>query len=387
MASTYYDSSGKEVADGEIAYASDLNDINTAVDTAFQQVELDIDTVSTNQSYYSDLAEKWAIEVEDTEVETGKYSALHWAAKAEDQALLADADRVQTNADRVQTGLDKAATAADRVQTGLDRTQTGLDKVATAADRVQTGLDVTAASGYADDASDFADAAAASAAALPTFSAADEGKFLKVDTPYTNGVITGTVDLSTYAPLASPTFTGTPAAPTATAGTNTTQVATTAFVATRTSKLLSTANFAHIQDRKTNTTAGGSSSIGDNTRVLNTSVTNTITGSSLGSNQLTLPAGTYYIEAYTVTASSDNNGRERAFVSVDGAKTLFGLNGTTGAYGNSSHFVSGEITLASSGVITVVSYHSQALATNGLGYASSSGSVEVYTDLKVWKVA
>ena len=34
------------------------------------------------------------------------------------------------------------------------------------------------------------------------------------------------------APLASPTFTGTPAAPTATAGTNTTQLATTAFVTT-----------------------------------------------------------------------------------------------------------------------------------------------------------
>lgn len=37
---------------------------------------------------------------------------------------------------------------------------------------------------------------------------------------------------STKAPLASPTFTGTPAAPTATAGTNTTQIATTAFVKT-----------------------------------------------------------------------------------------------------------------------------------------------------------
>ena len=34
----------------------------------------------------------------------------------------------------------------------------------------------------------------------------------------------------TYAPIASPTFTGVPAAPTATAGTNTTQIATTAFV-------------------------------------------------------------------------------------------------------------------------------------------------------------
>jgi hypothetical protein len=36
--------------------------------------------------------------------------------------------------------------------------------------------------------------------------------------------------ISNYATLASPTFTGTPAAPTATGGTNTTQIATTAFV-------------------------------------------------------------------------------------------------------------------------------------------------------------
>ena len=39
-------------------------------------------------------------------------------------------------------------------------------------------------------------------------------------------------NLSLYAPIASPTFTGTPAAPTPTAGTNTTQIATTAFVTT-----------------------------------------------------------------------------------------------------------------------------------------------------------
>ena len=39
-----------------------------------------------------------------------------------------------------------------------------------------------------------------------------------------------TLDLSAYAPLASPTFTGTPAAPTAAFGTSTTQLATTAFV-------------------------------------------------------------------------------------------------------------------------------------------------------------
>ena len=38
------------------------------------------------------------------------------------------------------------------------------------------------------------------------------------------------IDLSSFAPLASPTFTGVPKAPTATAGTNTTQIATCAFV-------------------------------------------------------------------------------------------------------------------------------------------------------------
>jgi hypothetical protein len=40
------------------------------------------------------------------------------------------------------------------------------------------------------------------------------------------------VDLSGYAPLASPAFTGTPTAPTATEGDNSTQIATTAFVKT-----------------------------------------------------------------------------------------------------------------------------------------------------------
>jgi len=48
----------------------------------------------------------------------------------------------------------------------------------------------------------------------------------------TNDKVTINADLSTYAPLASPAFTGTPTAPTATAGTNTTQIATTAFVKT-----------------------------------------------------------------------------------------------------------------------------------------------------------
>ena len=61
-------------------------------------------------------------------------------------------------------------------------------------------------------------------------------------------VDTGTGQLGTaasaYATLASPTFTGTPAAPTATAGTNTTQLATTAFVSTAVSSSTNAGNLA-----------------------------------------------------------------------------------------------------------------------------------------------
>lgn len=61
----------------------------------------------------------------------------------------------------------------------------------------------------------------------------DVGKFLRATSTGVWGWVTFTAamisDIANYALLASPTFTGTPAAPTAAAGTNTTQIATTAF--------------------------------------------------------------------------------------------------------------------------------------------------------------
>lgn len=51
-----------------------------------------------------------------------------------------------------------------------------------------------------------------------------------------------TTHLAAKAPLASPTLTGTPTAPTAAAGTNTTQIATTAFVAAAIASSSSTIN-------------------------------------------------------------------------------------------------------------------------------------------------
>jgi hypothetical protein len=66
----------------------------------------------------------------------------------------------------------------------------------------------------------------------------NSGKFLT-----TNGSSPSwaTIDLSTYATLNSPSLTGTPIAPTASAGTNTTQIATTAFVRTEVTNLVASA--------------------------------------------------------------------------------------------------------------------------------------------------
>lgn len=78
------------------------------------------------------------------------------------------------------------------------------------------------------------------------------------------------IDLSEYAKLASPAFTGTPTAPTATSGTNTTQLATTAFVQTAISGKQDTLTFDNVPtDHSTNPVISGGvySAINDVTKL------------------------------------------------------------------------------------------------------------------------
>ena len=130
MASTYYDSVGKTVNDGDVIYAADLNTINSAVDTALQQVEVDISTVAANQSFYSDLAQRWAENAEDVEVEPGSYSALHWAAKSEDHAIDAATQAgiatTQAGTATTQAGITTTQAGTATTQAGIATTQAGI---------------------------------------------------------------------------------------------------------------------------------------------------------------------------------------------------------------------------------------------------------------------
>ena len=108
---------------------------------------------------------------------------------------------------------------------------------------------------------------------------------------------------SYYAPLASPTFTGTPAAPTASAGTNTTQVATTAFVQTAVANVVDSAPAA------LDTLNELAAALGDDAN-FSTTVTNSIgTKLPLAGGQMT--------GNITFSGSQTVDGRD---LSVDGAK-------------------------------------------------------------------
>lgn len=195
--------------------------------------------------------------------------------------------------------------------------------------------------------------------------------------------------LNLKANLASPALTGTPTAPTATVGTNTTQVATTAFVLANSSA--SALKLFHIQDQKAATTSGGSLILNTYTnRDLNTTLVNQIPSASLTSNTITLPAGSYYIDASSPYRSSGSV-RTRLYNTTDSTTTLLG----TCEYGDASggtvqvkSFITGYFTLASSKSL-VIQYTAGASSTVvGLGTPRGQNAEnELYTDVRIWKLS
>lgn len=119
-----------------------------------------------------------------------------------------------------------------------------------------------------------------------------------------NAATLGGTSAASYALLASPTFTGTPAAPTATAGTNSTQLATTAFVATSFAPLASPA----LSGVPTTPTASATT---NTTQIASTAMVNSaITGGSLAGSFTTLNASGLISPTSTIgikgTSTNDN---------------------------------------------------------------------------------
>jgi hypothetical protein len=145
-----------------------------------------------------------------------------------------------------------------------------------------------------------------------------------------------------------------------------------------------------FRDEKAQNTAGGTFTSGAwQTRVLNTSQYNGISGCSLSSNQVTLPAGTYYIEGQAPTGDAVNEHQTRWQNITDATTAIVGTSGVSsdaaGADPTTSSFVEGVFTIASSKAFELQHICFTTQATDGFGFASNF-TTEVYSTVTIQKL-
>lgn len=146
----------------------------------------------------------------------------------------------------------------------------------------------------------------------------------------------------------------------------------------------------HLRDEKTSGTAGGTSTAGFQTRTINTTKKNAITGASLASNQFTLPAGTYRLNGSAPAAGS--GGHMLALYSVtDAAYTAYGTSeyvSSSLANVNTRSRIDIELVISASKTYELRHYISSGTGSNGLGVpVGAAGVNETYTEVFIEKVA
>jgi hypothetical protein len=146
--------------------------------------------------------------------------------------------------------------------------------------------------------------------------------------------------------------------------------------------------FATVSHQLASGTSGGTFTSGSyQTRPLNTIVDSTSIVTSLTSNQFTLPAGTYYLDAYA-QAKDVNTHKLKIRNITDSTDALIGVatvsNATAGAL--DAALVCGEVTITASKAFELQHRCQTTKATDGFGAAASYGDNEVYAVVKITKV-
>lgn len=146
----------------------------------------------------------------------------------------------------------------------------------------------------------------------------------------------------------------------------------------------------HVREEQVSGTDGGTHTSGSYvTRVLNTVLTNEITGASLASNQILLPTGEYFILARAPHYNTAGGTHKAKLVNAtDTADLLVGASVELGAATDTTSYawVTGRFSLAASKACEITHRTTVTKNTTGLGGAAGFGEVEVYTDVLIWKV-
>ena len=151
--------------------------------------------------------------------------------------------------------------------------------------------------------------------------------------------------------------------------------------------------FFHCQDQKAYNVDGGTN-IADawTKRTLNTVIYNDIQGASLASDQVSLPAGVYYVEGSAQHRCGGTALNAIVAIFIDSIKAVQGQSNYLGTSSTEEVGVSGVITLSNPAVVSLKYYAGLAQATDGLGVSNNVGSItdasinSIYADLKIWQL-
>ena len=146
--------------------------------------------------------------------------------------------------------------------------------------------------------------------------------------------------------------------------------------------------YLHVRDQQSSGSAGGTFTSGSWVkRTLNTVVTNEITSATLTSSVISLPAGTYYINA-RAPALDVKVHKLKLRNTSDSSDTIIGVNSGSGSGGTqTSATVIGRFTIAGTKNFELQHRCDTTAATLGLGKAGSFSVIEVYAEVEIWKVA
>jgi len=149
----------------------------------------------------------------------------------------------------------------------------------------------------------------------------------------------------------------------------------------------------HVQDEKTSGTDGGTFSSGAwVTRTLNTVKTNEISSASLAANVISLPAGTYYVQArapgHAVVQHQirlRNTSDSADLVLGSNAEARANVGGGISANATSDSVLNGRFTLSGTKNVELQHRCFSSFSTNGLGTSTGWGT-EIYAQVYIWKV-
>ncbi len=146
----------------------------------------------------------------------------------------------------------------------------------------------------------------------------------------------------------------------------------------------------HVEDQKSAAEGGTFTSGAWRTRDLNTIITNEITGASLSSNQITLPSGTYYIDASAPGYRVDRH-QLRLRNTTDSSTIFHGSSEFSYNVNlvNNRSLVKGRFTISAQKVFELQHRAETTHATFGFGVCPDSGMGQNgrYAEVQIWRIA